>query len=385
MARFESVEPSQAANVNGRCRRSPASGKYVAIVPARPTVPCAGCETMRSVSALPSGSRGRQRNRQRYCPTLRRRPSDWSPPAARFGFALSFVRPVVAGVAADLEAGPTPSSCRTRSCSVRAPAHARAPCRGSRRRGTPGTGAGSSPIRSWCAFTQACPTGCMPCGPPLMVDGERRRGRRRTRRACPRAPGARRSARCRSGAIDVYSACVEPWQASHLSPPWPVENRYSESPAAGASAVVANVGSTAARTWPGGVEYRRVADRAAVVRRGARVAALAGGSSSQPMRPGAPTALIDPWQSWHWIASEPSAATASPSRRAGSASPTRDGSGSTRSGWSIESSVSPFVGIGDGGVPAVDRRGQRQHAGHAAACRAPPTRGRPRTGSAGRR
>ena len=56
MPRFESVEPSQAANVNESVPVKPASGKYVAVVPASPAVPCAGWETIRSVSGLPSAS-----------------------------------------------------------------------------------------------------------------------------------------------------------------------------------------------------------------------------------------------------------------------------------------------------------------------------------------
>src|SRR5512135_999321 len=56
VARFEFVLPSHAANVNESEPLKPASGKYVAVAPARPAVPCEGWFTMRSVSALPSGS-----------------------------------------------------------------------------------------------------------------------------------------------------------------------------------------------------------------------------------------------------------------------------------------------------------------------------------------
>ena len=54
--RFESVEPSHAAKVNVSLPVKPASGKYVATVPFSPVVPCVGCDTIRSVSVLPSGS-----------------------------------------------------------------------------------------------------------------------------------------------------------------------------------------------------------------------------------------------------------------------------------------------------------------------------------------
>ncbi len=56
VARFESIEPSHAAYVNESLPVKPANGKYVAVVPARPTVPLAGCDTIRSVRLLPSGS-----------------------------------------------------------------------------------------------------------------------------------------------------------------------------------------------------------------------------------------------------------------------------------------------------------------------------------------
>ena len=52
VARFESVEPSQAANVNESAPLKSASGEYPANVPFNPIVPWAGCETMRSVNAL---------------------------------------------------------------------------------------------------------------------------------------------------------------------------------------------------------------------------------------------------------------------------------------------------------------------------------------------
>ena len=51
--RFESVEPSHAAYVNESWPENPANGKYVAVVPDKPTVPLAGWETMRSVSGSP--------------------------------------------------------------------------------------------------------------------------------------------------------------------------------------------------------------------------------------------------------------------------------------------------------------------------------------------
>jgi len=42
--------------VKGSAPEKPAKGVYVAVVPARPTVPFAGCDTIRSVRAFPSGS-----------------------------------------------------------------------------------------------------------------------------------------------------------------------------------------------------------------------------------------------------------------------------------------------------------------------------------------
>ena len=51
--------------------------------------------------------------------------------------------------------------------------------------------------------------------------------------------------------IDGNSAWVEPWHASHLRPPWPVEKRYSERPGSGRVGVVAKVALTACRDVPG--------------------------------------------------------------------------------------------------------------------------------------
>jgi len=56
VARLESVDPSQAENVNASSPLNPASGKYVARDPLRALVPCSGCDTMRSCNWLPSGS-----------------------------------------------------------------------------------------------------------------------------------------------------------------------------------------------------------------------------------------------------------------------------------------------------------------------------------------
>ena len=56
LARFESMDPSQAANVKRSLPAKPGNGKYVAVRPVRLTVPLIGWDTMRNVNALPSGS-----------------------------------------------------------------------------------------------------------------------------------------------------------------------------------------------------------------------------------------------------------------------------------------------------------------------------------------
>ena len=113
-----------------------------------------------------------------------------------------------------------------------------------------------------------------------------------TRRASPTWPwmlrcSARLSLRCELG----NSACVEPWQASHARPPWPV-----------GEAVEREARRPARRRWwrrsgrrrragaPWRVEDRRVAD----LRRCCAIAVPVWqlwqvGSSSQPVRSGAPT------------------------------------------------------------------------------------------------
>src|SRR5262249_52767995 len=53
---FESVEPSQAAYVNESAPTKPGSGKYVAVLLLRLTVPCTGCEMTRNERVLPFGS-----------------------------------------------------------------------------------------------------------------------------------------------------------------------------------------------------------------------------------------------------------------------------------------------------------------------------------------
>ena len=110
------------------------------------------------------------------------------------------------------------------------------------------------------------------------------------------------------------SACVEPWQASHCEAAVAASRSgTARGPAAGVSGLVAKVASTAcahvarARRTPTCSGSGRCCCVAVPVWQLWQV-----GSSSQPMRVGAPTALIVPWQLWHCIASVPSAATAAP-------------------------------------------------------------------------
>src|SRR5690348_16001854 len=89
--------------------------------------------------------------------------------------------------------------------------------------------------------------GCNPCGPPVTVLGVEPWHEAHAA-SVPAWP-------CRvvfctlsltTGVGD--SACVEPWQASHCKPPWPLEKRYKERPAPGVSTLVAKVWSAATRT-----------------------------------------------------------------------------------------------------------------------------------------
>lgn len=89
-------------------------------------------------------------------------------------------------------------------------------------------------------------------------------------------------------------ACVDPWHASHWRPPWPVENLYRLSPAAGVSGLVAKVVSAGTRRLPSLSN--------AFVKRIWPLFEVAvpvwqpwhAGCSSHPTRAAAPTVDIDP-------------------------------------------------------------------------------------------
>ena len=184
--------------------------------------------------------------------------------------------------------------------------------------------------------------------------------------------------------IDVNSACVEPWHASHLRPPWPVEKRYSERPGAGAF----GRGREGVRRPPGARgPARRTPSCSGAVRR-CWSPCRCGSSgrrarSASPSRVGAPTALIEPWQSWHWIASEPSGATAAPIDAAQTAR--LRARMAAVAGRPVRRPSRASARSADRRRPAcraVHRLGERRDARLAARCRAPPRRGRWRTGSA---
>ena len=75
------------------------------------------------------------------------------------------------------------------------------------------------------AFTQLDPSGCRPCGPPFIVDGTLALWHVEHSERVPACPWSAMLWRLSFTWDDGYSAWVEPWQAAHWSPPWPVEKR----------------------------------------------------------------------------------------------------------------------------------------------------------------
>ena len=278
-------------------------------MPARPTVPCAGCATMRRVSGSPSASLAARAMRHRGV-VRRSWPSGW-PPRRAVGVAVSLS--ARCGRCSSRPGSRARSSWLPKAltaCGRRARATAR--CRGSRCRGRRGRRRRCPRPRRG-GRTQAWPTGCMPCGPPVTVAGERAVAGGCTRRASPRGPAGascwRLSLRCALGILGVGRA---------------VAGLALQAAVAGREAVQRVAGRRRVRRWwrrsvdrlrarRRGVEHRRVAD----LRRCCAWRCRCGSSGRSARRAsrcavGAPTSLIVPWQLWHCMASVPSAATAAP-------------------------------------------------------------------------
>ena len=184
------VEPSQAAKV----KRSPPAEAAVRDstsrwFPVRPTVPCAGWETTRSVSASPSASLATERDRHRRVGAVVDATAS-ATTGAWLGLAISLLGP--RGRCSSRSGSRARTSwCRTSLERCGRPARATAPCRGSRCRGRRGTRASppSSATSPW-LLTQACRSGACRAGRRSTVRRLRRRGRPCTRRARRRVPGA---------------------------------------------------------------------------------------------------------------------------------------------------------------------------------------------------
>jgi hypothetical protein len=79
-------------------------------------------------------------------------------------------------------------------------------------------------MASWWFSTHAAPIGCMPCGPPVTVDGTLAWQLLHSA-IVPAWPWSATLCRLSFSCDDGYSACVEPWQAAHCRPPCPAEKR----------------------------------------------------------------------------------------------------------------------------------------------------------------